>query len=83
MSEDNRSSNSILAFILGALAGAVAGVLLAPRSGEESREILSDWLTAKRKETERIFEKEVRHAKKQMKAAYQSARESLEGDDRV
>lgn len=81
MSEGNQSSNSVLSFIVGALAGAIAGVLLAPRSGEETREVLSDWLAAKRKETEKTFEREVRHAKKQVKAAYESARDKFEEDD--
>lgn len=34
----------LTAFILGGIAGAVAGLLLAPKSGKETREDLCDWM---------------------------------------
>jgi gas vesicle protein len=40
MSENNNSGEVILAFILGGIIGAVAGILYAPRSGKETREKL-------------------------------------------
>ena len=43
MSEKRDSGQGVLLFILGAAAGALAGVLLAPRSGKETRERLRDW----------------------------------------
>lgn len=46
MSYDDRSSGGaagvILSFLVGALTGAAAAVLLAPRSGRETREILGE-----------------------------------------
>jgi gas vesicle protein len=46
MSDDRGSSASstILAFLLGGLAGAAAAILLAPRSGRETRELLGERL---------------------------------------
>ncbi len=46
MSEDRGSGASgvILSFILGGLVGAALAVLFAPRSGEETRELLEDKL---------------------------------------
>ncbi|MFA6582736.1 MAG: YtxH domain-containing protein [Elusimicrobiaceae bacterium] len=43
MKEDN-SSSVIAAFVLGGIVGAVAGLLLAPKSGKETREDLGNWL---------------------------------------
>ncbi|WP_207491736.1 YtxH domain-containing protein [Aridibaculum aurantiacum] len=38
----NSLSKTLLAFTAGALAGAAAGILLAPASGKETRELLAD-----------------------------------------
>jgi gas vesicle protein len=38
--DNNRSSNSMLAFVAGIGIGALVGILFAPRSGEETREQL-------------------------------------------
>ena len=40
--EESSSAGVLLSFILGGLAGAALAVLFAPRSGRETREILSD-----------------------------------------
>lgn len=43
MSNDNGNSGTILvAFALGAIAGAATALLLAPQSGEETRRLLAD-----------------------------------------
>jgi gas vesicle protein len=43
MSQDNTSSGTVLlAFMVGALTGAAAALLLAPASGEETREYLGE-----------------------------------------
>jgi gas vesicle protein len=43
MTEKSNAGSGFLTFLLGAAAGAVAGILLAPRSGRETRERLQDW----------------------------------------
>ena len=43
MANDN-SGESVLAFLLGGIAGIAAGLLLAPKTGEETREQVGDWL---------------------------------------
>ena len=42
MANDANSGDKALFFILGAFVGAVAALLLAPRSGEETRKLLAD-----------------------------------------
>lgn len=47
MSREDAGSNVIF-FILGGVVGAAAGLLLAPRSGKETRAKLEDWLDERR-----------------------------------
>lgn len=76
---EGRSTDSLLAFLLGAVAGAAAGVLLAPRSGRETREVLSDWLEQGRERTRDFLDKErevLHHKKGQLSSAIQAAKEA-------
>jgi gas vesicle protein len=41
---DSRESNGLFYFLAGAAVGAALGILLAPKSGEETREQLTDWM---------------------------------------
>ena len=41
---DDRGSNTLLAFLLGGIAGAAVALLYAPRSGRETREMLGEKL---------------------------------------
>jgi gas vesicle protein len=45
MADDNKG---LLYFLAGAAAGATLGILFAPRSGEETREQLADWVKERR-----------------------------------
>jgi len=44
----NKSNKTFLAFLIGTIAGAAVGLLLAPKKGEETREDVSAWLKEKR-----------------------------------
>ena len=48
MEQTNRNISYGVAFIVGAAAGAAIGILLAPRSGEETRQKMGDWLKKRR-----------------------------------
>jgi gas vesicle protein len=44
MAEQNQSGNAVMAFLLGGAVGIIAGLLLAPKSGQETRRRLQDWI---------------------------------------
>jgi gas vesicle protein len=44
VSEQNRGPETLLAFLLGAAVGVAAGLLLAPRSGKETRRRVQRWV---------------------------------------
>lgn len=46
----NDNGNELTMFLFGAVVGAVAGILLAPRPGSETREQLGDWLKERREQ---------------------------------
>lgn len=76
---ENNSGESILAFLVGGLIGGALGVLLAPRKGSETREMLTDWLEEKREKT-KSFVKEERdallHKKEQIEAAWEAGKKA-------
>ncbi len=76
--QDNRVGKALGLFIFGAVAGAVAGVLFAPRSGKETRENIGSWLKNRREQTkETISElREKTHLQKEkLLAAVKAGRE--------
>jgi gas vesicle protein len=80
---DNNSGEGVLAFLLGGVMGAVLGLLLAPRSGEETRELLGDWLEENRDRTRRFLddEREVLETQKhKIEAAWRAGKKAFEGD---
>lgn len=48
MARDNDGLGGALLFVTGAAIGAALGVLFAPRSGNDTREQLADWLKERR-----------------------------------
>jgi len=48
MARDNEGFGGALLFVTGAAIGAALGVLFAPRSGNDTREQLGDWLKERR-----------------------------------
>ena len=55
MAEDN--GNSLLYFLAGTAVGAVFGVLFAPRTGDETREQLADWLRERKDKGSELLQK--------------------------
>jgi gas vesicle protein len=79
MSSRDEAGTNVAFFILGGVIGAAAGILLAPRSGKETRAKLEDWLEAKReRSTELLAElKELSQEKReQIIAAAKSAKQA-------
>lgn len=82
---EHSPSDAVSSFLLGAAAGAALGLLLAPRSGEETRERLMDWLEDKREKARDLIEKEretLRHKKEQIGSAFGAAQKAYRESDR-
>ena len=56
MSRDDSGSNVVF-FLLGAAVGTAAGLLLAPKSGQETREQLAHWLDERRERSAELLHK--------------------------
>jgi gas vesicle protein len=77
----------LVGFLLGAAVGAGVGLLLAPRSGKETREKLADWLDERREKGSDILHKiketvpekaeQVSHVKDQIVAAVKAGKEAF------
>lgn len=52
---ENKVGKALGFFVFGAVAGAVAGILLAPRSGKETRENIGTWLKNRRLQTKQTL----------------------------
>jgi gas vesicle protein len=83
MSDDRGSSASgvILAFLLGGLAGAALAILFAPRSGEETRELLGEKLREGAEQGRRLRDRAVARGREMLDDAagyVESQREALE-----
>ena len=51
------SGTNVVFFLVGAAVGAAAGLLLAPKSGKETREQLADWLDERRERGAELLSK--------------------------
>lgn len=71
--EDGHAEGLIMAFLGGALIGAVAGLLLAPKSGRETRATLQDYA---RKAEEEVAEK-INRVKASIASCQQACEEHL------
>lgn len=54
---DRDSGHGLFYFLAGAAVGAVAGILLAPKSGEETREQLTEWMKERREKGAELLHK--------------------------
>lgn len=71
--------NGLIAFLLGAAAGAAVGLLLAPKSGKETREELAEWLRERRARGEEFLAKvkeEGVHKKDAVQAAIRAGKQA-------
>jgi gas vesicle protein len=57
MSKDSDGGSSLFYFLAGTVVGAALGVLLAPRSGEETREKLAEWMKDRKLKGEELLNK--------------------------
>ena len=84
MSNDDRNAGTsgvVLSFVLGALSGAALAILLAPRSGRETRELLSDKMREAADRSRRLGEQALakgREATEEASGYLERQREALE-----
>lgn len=69
-----RRDSSFACFILGALVGAIAGILFAPRSGKETREMLKKSYEEYSEKGKEIFEEK----KEQLEEAIEAGKKTVE-----
>lgn len=76
---ENNSGEGVLAFLIGGALGVAAGLLLAPRSGAETRERLADWLEENREKTNEALEharEAVGEKKEKIAAAWEAGKKA-------
>ena len=77
----NESGSGAAWFLVGAALGAGLGVLFAPRSGEETREALGEWLRERREQGSEFLEKmkeKIPEKKEKIVNAYRAGRHAYE-----
>jgi gas vesicle protein len=78
MADDN--NNGLFYFLAGTAVGAALGVLLAPKSGAETREQLADWVKERREQGSELLHKvrDESHVKKEaLVAAAKAAKDAF------
>lgn len=81
MAENRGSGEAILAFLLGAAAGAALGVILAPDTGKNTRRRLSDWAESQRGKGEKLMgeaREVIVHKKDQVSAAVEAGKKAYQ-----
>lgn len=76
---EGRGGESLVAFLVGAIAGAIAGVLFAPRPGKETRQKIRHWAEDVKEKGGEILEEgkeRLTTKKEQISAALEAGREA-------
>jgi gas vesicle protein len=66
---ENRSGETIIAFLLGGVIGAALGILFAPASGKKTRENIGEWMDETKEQAKEKLEKleeEIKRRKEQL-----------------
>lgn len=77
--EGKRNGNGLIYFVTGCAVGAALGVLFAPKSGEETREQLGEWIKERRDKSADLLAKikgEAIAKKDQVAAAIKAGRQA-------
>ena len=75
--KDNHFWDSLLTFMAGAAAGFIAGILLAPASGKETRKKIKDQAVKTSEAAKESYEKIAKEAEKSMKVVKEKTTEGL------
>jgi gas vesicle protein len=79
MAVQSNTGETMLAFFLGAIAGALAGILLAPCSGRETRKRMGDWFEDNREKAREFLAKErevIKEKKDQLASAWDAGKKA-------
>ncbi|TVR77481.1 MAG: YtxH domain-containing protein [Saprospirales bacterium] len=74
----NNSEKGILAFLAGLATGATLGILFAPRSGEETRKIITDKADEYSDQAKQQVDEMIKAGKKEILKAQKKAMEAVE-----
>ncbi|HQK42742.1 MAG TPA: YtxH domain-containing protein [Anaerolineaceae bacterium] len=75
MSESNNFGSFVMGFVVGALSGAIASLLLAPQTGEETRQLIKDKTIELSEKGSATFEETKKKAEEAYKEALAKAQE--------
>ena len=75
MSESNNFGSFVMGFVVGALSGAIASLLMAPQTGDETRQLIKDKTIELKEKGGSTFEETKRKAEEAYKEAVTKAQE--------
>lgn len=73
----DRRDSGFLSFLLGLLAGAILGLLYAPRSGKETRELLKKAFEEYSEEGKKIYQEKAQEVQEAFEAGKKSAQDKI------
>ncbi len=75
MSESNNFGSFVMGFVVGALSGAIASLLMAPQTGDEARQLIKDKAIELKEKSGTTFEETKQKAEEAYKEALAKAQE--------